>query len=120
MVRFHDGGHGTQQSGQEVRWDPLVRRILVAAGPELDRLRKKVSLVAQFDLWTRPLLPLAAALILFFGSALFWPWGESELEAEDLPLLAEVLVPEPLGMWLETGERYTLAEFVQSLEEVEE
>ncbi len=120
MVRFQDDGRGTDGSVQRDHWDPLVRRILIAAGPELDRLRKRISLIGQFDLWTRPLLPLAAALILLFGSALVWQESESELDAEDFPLLAEVLVPEPMGMWLETGEQYTLAELVLALEEVEE
>lgn len=120
MVRFHEAGkkNGGPEPGD--RWDPLVQRILTAAGPELERLRHRVSLLAQFDLWTRPLLPLAALLILVFGSALAWPRGEIASGEDDYPLLAEVLVPESVGLWLETGEAYTLAEFVDSLEEVEE
>lgn len=99
------------------RWDPLVRRIMVAAAPELARLRAQGTIVGQMDRWTRPLLPLAATLILVFGSILAWSQARPGAESPDTPLMAEVLVPEPFSLWLEGGASYTLAELAEALPE---
>ena len=98
-------------------WDSLVRRIMTAAGPELERLRKRVTLTGQFDRWMRSLMPLAAALILVLGFSLAWVGSDPAGEAAEAPLIAEALVPEQLGLWLEAGASFTLAEFVEVLEE---
>ncbi len=103
--------------GRTDRWDPLVRRIMVAAGPELARLRAQATVAGQMDRWTRPLLPLAAALILVFGSILAWAEPGPGAQDPDAPLMAEVLVPEPFSLWLESGASYTLAELAEALPE---
>ena len=124
MVLFPEKGVRTASDsgtaadrGRADPWDSLVRRILTAAGPELERLRKRATLTGQFDLWMRSLVPLAAALILVFGSALAWVGSDPTAEGAEAPLIAEALVPEQLGLWLEAGASFTLAEFVDVLEE---
>jgi len=110
------GGLGGPQ-GLDPKWDPLVQRIMIAAAPELARLRDGVTLVGQFRSWTRPLLPMAAAMALLFGSLLAWIGPGGVLEFADPPHIAEALVPEPIGFWLEGGNAPTLHELVESLEE---
>ena len=118
MVLFpeNDGSGGPDPFATDPL-ESLVRRILEAAGPELERLRHRVTLAGQIDLWTGALLPLAAALILVFGSTLAWVGTDAALDAAESPLIAEALVPEQLGLWLEAGASFTLAEFVEVLEE---
>ena len=100
----------------EEHLEALVRRILHAAGPELARLRRRGSVGGQVEAWARPLLPLAALLILVFGLLLTWHGsGEAESPSET-PLMAEVLVPEPVVLWLEAGARFTMDEIVLALE----
>ena len=121
MVIFpKKGGVEIPPSHETGQWEPLVRRIMNAAGPELARLRNRMTLTGQFDRWTRPLLPLAAALILVFGSILALAGvKEASPELAEAPLMAEVLVPEPLSLWLEAGVKFSLAELVEALEEGE-
>ena len=97
-------------------WEALVDRILEAAGPELARRRAGHTLSGQVGEWTRPLLPLAALLIVAFGS--LWAWvGTAEADpASDDPLLAGVLMPDPLVFWVEAGAGLTLDEIVLVLE----
>jgi hypothetical protein len=98
------------------RWDTLVRRIMGAADPELARLRARRTLGGQVGEWTRPLLPLAALLILAFGSLLAWVGTEEVDQTSDTPLMAEVLLPSPLVFWVGAGARLTLDEIVEALE----
>lgn len=98
------------------RWENLVRRILTAAGPELARLRARRTVGGQVREWSRPLLPLAALLIVAFGALLAWV-GTAEVDpATDPPLLAEVLMPDPLVLWVQADARLTLDEIVEVLE----
>ena len=114
----NEGGTGPERRDAD-RWELLVRRIMAAAAPELERLRNRVTLMGQIDRWNRSLLPMAAVLVLLFGSVLAWPGGEAEAEPADDLLIAEVLVPEPFARWYQTGADYTLAEMVEALEERE-
>lgn len=106
---------GPESPGPD-RWEFLVRRIMEAAAPELARLRRRRTVVGQVDEWTRTLLPLAAVLILVFGSILAWSAGRVEGESGEYPLMAEALVPEAVGLWLEAGAHLTLEEFMKALE----
>lgn len=110
------GGEEGSRFGEENRWDGLVHRIMVAAGPELARLRAKRTLGGQVGAWTRPLLPLAAVLILAFGSLLAWVGTAEADPAVDAPLMAEVLMPDPLVLWVRAGVGLTLDEIVSALE----
>lgn len=103
----------------EDRWEALVRRILAAAAPELARLRIRKTLAGQVGDWTRPLLPLAALLIVVFGSLLAWVSRAEADPVSEAPFLAEVLMPDSLVLWLEGGAYLTLAELVGALEEDE-
>ncbi|MGW8268603.1 MAG: hypothetical protein ACWGSQ_19720, partial [Longimicrobiales bacterium] len=73
----------------------------------------------QVGEWTRPLLPLAALLIVAFGSLLAWVGTAEADPAADAPLLAEVLMPDPLVLWVQADARLTLDEIVEVLEGVE-
>jgi hypothetical protein len=101
---------------EEDRWEYLVRRILVVAGPELARLRARRTLGGQVGEWTRPLLPLAALLIVAFGSLLAWVGTAEADPADDAPLMAEVLMPDPLVLWVQSDAAFTLDEIVEVLE----
>ena len=101
---------------EAARWEALVGRILEAAGPELARLRVRNTLSGQVGDWTRPLLPLAALLIVAFGSLLAWVGTAEADPVSGDPLLAGVLMPDPLVFWVEAGAGLTLDEIVLALE----
>jgi len=101
---------------EEDRWENLVRRILVAGDPELARLRGRRTLGGQVGEWTRPLLPLAALLIVAFGSLLAWVGTAEAGPSVDAPFLAEVLMPDPLVLWVQADAAFTLDEIVEALE----
>jgi len=94
----------------------LVLRIMKAAEPELDRLRARTTMAGQFGAWTRPLLPMAALLMVAFGSLLAWVGRGEANPVSDTPLMAEVLMPDPLVLWVEAGVGLTLEEVVSALE----
>jgi len=115
-ISTDDGRPGGAGSWEGDGWDALVVRIMKAAGPELDRLRARTTVVGQFGAWTRPLLPMAAVLMVAFGSLLAWV-GEGEANpVSEAPLMAEVLMPDPLVLWVEAGVGLTLEEVVSALE----
>ena len=120
MRLSQEGRNGPDSPGTRGhQWDALVGRIMVSAGPELARLRARHSLRGQVEAWTGPLLPLAAVLILAFGSLFAWVGADPTEVSQEAPLMAEVLVPEALVFWLEAGARLTLEEMVAALEEGE-
>ncbi len=114
--RLTEGGRADadRRSGH---WEPLIRRIMEAAAPELENLRAKGTLAGQISGWTRPLLPVAAALILIFGTILAWMGEQSDLVGGNAPHLAEAILPEPVSLWVQANAEYTLAELLAALEE---
>lgn len=107
------GGPGLEEGE---RWEALVRRIMEAAEPELARLWARGTLSGQFSDWTRPLLPLAALLMLAFGSLLAWVGTGEANPTEEAPLMAEVLMPDRLVLWVEGAAHLTLDDLVDALE----
>jgi hypothetical protein len=59
---------------------------------------------------------MAAGLILTFGSLLVWSEVNRSQIDSDPPLIAEVVVPQPLNEWLQSDEGLTLHELVEALE----
>lgn len=115
LDHFRRGGGGGG-GRPDCDWEPLVRRIMAAAEPELARLRERMTLLRQIDLWSRWVLPIAAGLIMVFGSLLVWAEQAGVLPDSDSPLLAEIVVPEGLDQWLQSDEELTLHELVEVLE----
>lgn len=107
----------TGAGGGGDRIERLVRAILAAAEPELARRRTEFLLVDQFDAWSRKVLAAAAMLVLFFGSLLVLTGRGSIAGPEEVPLLAEAVLPGPLAVWMQAESEPTLVEFVRTLEE---
>ncbi len=106
---------GTEGDGD--RFERLVQAILAAAEPELARRRTEFLLVSQFDAWSRKVLAAAAMLVLFFGSLLLLAGRGQAAGSDEIPLLAEVVLPSPLALWMRAETEPTLVEFVRTLEE---
>ncbi len=118
MIRSDQDPDGFRHRGAEAgQWEGLVRRIMMAAGPELARRRRERTLLLQFEEWSRPVYSAAALLILIFGSVLVLA-SRAEVEgAADGPLIVEAVLPNPLSLWLEMGTQPTLVEMVNAFEE---
>lgn len=107
----------TGTEGEGDRFERLVQAILAAAEPELARRRTEFLLVSQFDAWSHKVLAVAAMLVLFFGSLLFLAERGSVAGSDEVPLLAEAVLPSPLAVWMRAETEPTLVEFVRTLEE---
>lgn len=96
------------------RWEGMVRSIMVAAGPELVRLRtaRGTQPLLMLTHWFRPVLA-AASVVLALAIATLARRSEPAVESWGV---AEVLAPEPVAAWLLVGVMPTAEEIVISME----
>jgi len=59
---------------------------------------------------------MAAVLMVAFGSLLAWVGKGEANPVSEAPLMAEVLMPDPLVLWVGAGVGLTLEEVVSALE----
>jgi hypothetical protein len=118
MIPFDRNSNGGWPPGTDPdRMEDLVRRITLAAGPELARRHRERTLMRQFEEWSRPVYSAAALLILIFGSVLVLASrGEWGAETEG-PLIVEAVLPNPLSLWVDMGTSPTLVEVLNAFEE---
>jgi hypothetical protein len=99
------------------RWERMVRDVLRAAAPELQRraIATPDGLLSLLSAWLRPALSAAAALALAAASVLALTGGRGEPQPP--PGIAESLgYPGPVARWVEDGQLPSVEELLVSLE----
>lgn len=102
------------------RWQRMVGRITHAAAPELARRAQAArlppeGLLALLSGWARPALSAAAALAAAAATVLVLTAGDAH--TGPAPGIAEGLgYPQPVALWVETGQTPSVEELLVSLE----
>lgn len=99
------------------RWDRLVRAIMAAAGPELERRAAIVGPVIWLARFARPALA-AAALIALASAAVLHAGTRSVVSPAVAPAgVAEALaVPSPVAAWLAGNRSPTTSDVLAAVE----
>lgn len=101
-------------TADQLRYERLVRRVLDAAGPELDRRAQAAGPLALVAGWARPTLAAAAVIAALAVGALLAPdRGEPAVGGSVVEALG---VPAPAADWLEDGREPTAADLVLAME----
>ncbi len=95
------------------RLEPLVAAIMERASGEL--ARRAPDALAVVATWARPLLRIAAVLILVFAAAL--ALLEPDAGAEHWSVAEAFEIPSPVSDWLAAEREPTTADLVLALEE---
>jgi hypothetical protein len=96
-------------------YERLVRRIVTAAGPELERRAREAGPLARVAGWARPTLAAAAIIVLVALSAIV-AHDATGPDGEDMRSLEALGVPAPAAEWLEQGREPTTADLVLAVE----
>lgn len=96
------------------RYEQLVRRILDAASPELDRRARQAGPLALVVGWARPTLA-AAAVIAALALGILSAVERSGPELVDVMAVSPG-VPAPAAEWLEAGREPTASDLVLAME----
>jgi hypothetical protein len=100
------------------RWEAAVRRITVAAQPQLDVLARENAPVFLITRWTRPVLAAAASIAALATATLVATGGAENAVTSDRPLtVADAITPEPVANWLLGGAWPTVDEIVYAMDE---
>jgi hypothetical protein len=102
-------------AADQLRYERLVRRVLDAAGPELERRALQRNPLAVLAGWTRPVLAAAALVGLLAGSVLVATERAGTPEAPG-PMAEALGVPSPAADWLAEGREPTRADLVLAME----
>lgn len=108
-------------SADPARWEAAVRRMVAAAGPELERRAALQSPVLVLARWRRPVLS-AAATVALLASAAILTRARNGATTEGAAITAEatvagVLFPAEMSDWLAGGEVESVTALVQALED---
>jgi hypothetical protein len=102
-------------TADQLAYERLVRRVMGAAEPELQRRRAARTTLALLGDWTRPLLVAAALVAVVAGGVLMATERDGQPAAPGIA--AEPLgVPSPAADWLEEGREPTKADLVLAME----
>lgn len=98
-----------------LRFERVVRRVMTAAAPELERRTALYAPLVLLGAWARPVLAAAAVVAVLAGSVLVMTERDgapeaSQVTAEDLG------VPAPASEWLAEGREPTKADLVLAME----
>jgi hypothetical protein len=99
----------------QLRYERLVRRVMGAAGPELERRRTPRTALAVLGGWARPLLAAAAMVAVVAGGVLM------ATERDRVPVATGAVgeslgVPSPAADWLADGREPTKSDLVLAME----
>lgn len=93
----------------------LVRRVMTAAGPELERRAASQTTLALLGVWARPMLAAAAVVAVLAGGVLVAT--DRGHGAEQPAMIVDALgVPTPAADWLAEGREPTKADLVVAME----
>jgi hypothetical protein len=102
-------------TADQLHHERLVRRVLEAAGPELERRRATRTALGLLGGWARPVLTAAALVAALAGGVLIAT--ERDRPAEPAGDVAEALgVPSPASDWLAEGREPTRSDLVLAME----
>lgn len=97
------------------RWERVVRSVVAAARPELKRLAARRPALALLTEWRRPVLAVAASIILVAGVTLALRRGQPPAAETELPVVAEAIASSTIAAWLLAEQAPTMEELLVSL-----
>jgi hypothetical protein len=99
----------------QLHLERLVRRVVTAAGPELERRARSQTALALLGVWARPMLAAAAMVAILAGGVLVAT--ERERQPDRPATVVDALgVPAPASDWLAEGREPTKADLVLAME----
>jgi hypothetical protein len=102
-------------AADQLHYERLVRRVMGAAEPELERRRTQRTTLGVLSGWARPLLVAAAVVAVLAGGVLVAIERDGQADAPGT--MAESLgVPSPAADWLMDGREPTRADLVLAME----
>jgi hypothetical protein len=100
----------------ELGYERLVRRILTAAGPELERRARAAGPLALVAGWAKPTLAAAAVIAAVAVAAIAATDRGVGTTAEPATMVEALGVPAPAADWLEDGRGPTRSDLVVAME----
>ncbi len=104
-------------AADQLAYERLIRRVMAAAEPELERRRMTRTPLSVLGGWARPVLAAAAIVAVMAGSVLVATERDRPAQAQAPADMAEALgVPAPAVEWLVEGREPTKADLVLAME----
>lgn len=103
-------------AGDQLAYERFVRRIVDAAGPELDRRARHSGALGLLVGWARPTLVAAAIVAVLAAGALLATDRSPATTLASSSALDGLGVPEPAAEWLEAGRDPDAGDLVLAME----
>jgi hypothetical protein len=98
-----------------LRLERLVRQVMTAAGPELERRAASQTTMALLGVWARPMLAAAAVVAVLAGGVLV-ATDRGHEPAQPATMVDAYGVPAPAADWLAEGREPSRSDLVLAME----